>query len=489
MSQPNQLPKTSLKNLLLASFAAITVAAFINVAAHYGVISLSAGTLMTVRWIALAVTTLYAIKNRSLTTWIIVSMLIGAEFGHDFPRFAIGHDPNVPLAKGELEPLSAKLLSQIFLRLIKTIIAPLIFSTLVVGIAGHSDLKQVGRMGIKALIYFEVVTTIALFIGLGAINLSKAGVGVQPPLNMQMEQVATTKQSASEVILHIFPENIAKSVAEGQVLQVVVFSIIFGAALALMPDSRKRPLLAVLESLSETMFKFTNVVMLFAPIGVGAAIAYTVGQMGLGILKNLFLLLATLYVALIILIVFVFLPIAAIARVPIKRFARAVAEPFSIAFATATSEAALPRAMENMEAIGVPRHVVAFVMPTGYSFNLDGSTLYLSLASIFVAQAAGIHLSLGQQLIMVFTLMVTSKGVAAIPRASLVILMGTVDSFHLPAWPVFLILGIDALMDMARTSVNVIGNCLATVVIARWEGEFGKEPASPVVLEAVPTSD
>ncbi|MCU1286790.1 MAG: dicarboxylate/amino acid:cation symporter [Acidobacteriales bacterium] len=488
MSQPNQ-PSSSLKNLLLATLAAITLAAIVTVVADFGIVPLSAGTLMTVRWIALGIATAYAIRKRSLTAWIIVSMLIGAEFGHDFPRLAIGHDPNLPLAKGEPDPLSAKLLSALFLRLIKTIIAPLIFSTLVVGIAGHSDLKQVGRMGIKALIYFEIVTTLALFIGVGAINFSKAGVGVQPPANMQVEQIATAKQSASDVILHIFPENIAKSVAEGQVLQVVVFSIIFGAALALMPEKRKRPLLSVLESLSETMFKFTNIVMLFAPIGVGAAIAYTVGAMGLGILKNLFVLLATLYVALIFMIVFVFLPIAFLARVPIKRFARAVAEPFSIAFATATSEAALPRAMENMEALGVPRHVVAFVMPTGYSFNLDGSTLYLALASIFVAQAAGVPLSFGQQLLMVFTLMVTSKGVAAIPRASLVILMGTVDSFHLPAWPVFLILGIDALMDMARTSVNVIGNCLATVVIARWEGEFGKEQPSPVVLEAVPTHD
>jgi proton glutamate symport protein len=278
-------------------------------------------------------------------------------------------------------------------------------------------------------------------------------------------------------------------VAEGEVLQVVVFSIIFAAGLALLTESKRRPLLTVLESLSETMFKFTNIVMLFAPIGVGAAIAYTVGQMGLGVLKNLFMLLATLYVALIIFLVCVLFPIALIARVPLKRFARAIAEPASIAFATASSEAALPRAMESMEALGVPRQVVAFVMPTGYSFNLDGSTLYLSLASIFVAQAAGIHFTFGQQLLMVFTLMLTSKGVAGIPRATLVILLGTADSFHLPSWPIFLILGIDALMDMARTSVNVIGNCLATVVIARWEGEFGKEPASPVVLEAVPTSD
>jgi proton glutamate symport protein len=467
--------------LLFAALAAVTIAAFLTVGANYG-LKLMPATLAAVRWAAIAVACVYAYKKRSLTTWIIVSMLIGAEFGHDFPRWAIGHDPSVPLAKGAPEPFSAKTLGQIFLRLIKTIIAPLIFSTLVVGIAGHSDLKQVGRMGIKALIYFEIVTTIALFIGLGAINLSKAGVGVQPPA-MQLEEVKTVKQSAADVVLHVFPENIAKSVAEGEVLQVVVFSVIFAAGLALLREEKRRPLLNVLESLSETMFKFTNIVMLFAPIGVGGAIAYTVGQMGFGVLKNLFMLLATLYVALVIFLVCVLLPIALIARVPLKRFLRAVAEPASIAFATASSEAALPRAMEQMEALGVPRQVVAFVMPTGYSFNLDGSTLYLALASIFVAQAAGVTFTFGQQLLMVFTLMLTSKGVAGVPRATLVILLGTADSFHLPSWPIFLILGIDALMDMARTAVNVTGNCLATVVIARWEGEFGAEPVSPVVLE------
>lgn len=468
----------------MASVACMTVAAVLTVASNFGVLPLSSGNLMTVRWLALAVLCAYAFHKRSLTTWIIVFMLLGAEFGHDFPALAIGHDPNVALAKGTPEPVSAKLFSQIFLRLIKTIIAPLLFSTLVVGIAGHSDLKQVGRMGIKALIYFEVVTTLALFIGLAAINLSQAGAGLQPPQSMGVEEIKTVKQTLSEVLLHVFPENIAKSVAEGEVLQIVVFSIIFGAGLALLSEEKRRPLLRVLESVSETMFKFTNIVMLFAPIGVGAAIAYTVGQMGLGVLKNLFMLLATLYVALIFFLGFVLLPIALLAKVPLKKFVQAIAEPVSIAFATASSEAALPRAMESMEAIGVPRQVVAFVMPTGYSFNLDGSTLYLSLASIFVAQAAGIHLSLGQQLIMVFTLMLTSKGVAGIPRATLVILLGTADSFHLPAWPIFLILGIDALMDMARTAVNVTGNCLATVVIAKWEGEFGKEKPSPVVLEA-----
>src|SRR5438552_6248599 len=274
---------------------------------------------MTVRWLAIFVASIYAFKKRSLTTWIIVSMLIGAEFGHDFPRWAVGHDPAVPLAKGAPEPFSAKTLGQIFLRLIKTIIAPLIFSTLVVGIAGHSDLKQVGRMGVKALIYFEVVTTIALFIGLGAINLSKAGVGVTPPASAAAQPAPAAKQTASEVIQHIFPENIAKSVAEGQVLQVVVFSIIFGIALAMVGEEKRRPMLRFCESLSETMFKFTNIVMLFAPVGVAGAIAYTVGTLGLGIIVNLLTLVATLYAALVVFVLCVFLPVALLARLPLKR--------------------------------------------------------------------------------------------------------------------------------------------------------------------------
>jgi len=411
------------------------------------------------RWAAIAGAVLYAWRRRSLTTWILVSMMVGAEVGHDWPTVGA----------------NARVLSLIFLRMIKTIIGPLIFGTLVVGIAGHSNLKQVGRMGVKALVYFELVTTLALFIGLAAINMTKAGVGVQPPAVLPHADATGQKQTAADVILHVFPENIAKSVAEGQVLQIVVFSVLFAISLALLGEEKRRPMLAFCSSLSETMFKFTNIVMYFAPIGVGAAIAYTVGHMGLGILYNLFKLLATLYVALIAFLLLVLLPIALVARVPIRRFVSAVAEPVSIAFATTSSEAALPLAMEKMEELGVPRQIVAFVMPTGYSFNLDGSTLYLSLASIFVAQAAGIHLSFGEQLVIVFTLMLTSKGVAGVPRATLVILLGTAASFGLPEWPILAILGIDELMDMARTSVNVIGNCLATVVVARWEGEMPAE--------------
>ena len=395
-------------------------------------------------------------RRISLTTWIVIAIVVGGAFGYFFP-----------VAATEL-----RILSTIFIRLIRTIVAPLLFATLVVGIAGHGNLKQVGRMGVKAIVYFEIVTTLALLIGWAAISISRAGVGITLPPPAAGEQTAVPPpQTWQDILLHVFPENIAKAVADGEVLQVVVFSVIFGAALALVPDARRRPMLTFTETLAETMFRFTNIVMLFAPIGVGAAIAYTVGHLGIGILVNLAKLLVTMYVAVTVFVVGVLLPVALVARVPLRRFIAAAAEPTSIAFATASSEAALPRAMENMEALGVPRHIVAFVIPTGYSFNLDGSTLYLSLAAIFVAQAAGIQLSLGQQFLLLLTLMLTSKGVAGVPRAALVILLGTVSSFGLPAEPVFIILGIDALMDMARTATNVLGNCLATVVIARWEGE------------------
>jgi len=315
-----------------------------------------------------------------------------------------------------------------------------------------------------------------------AINGSKAGVGltVSGAAPIVTAPVATRWD---EVLLHVFPENLAKSIAEGQVLQVVVFAVLFGIALATVSEAKRAPVLRLCESLSEVMFRFTNVVMYFAPVAVGAAMAYTVGNMGLGVLVNLTKLLATLYGALVVFGVCVLLPVALLFRVPVLRFLRAVAEPATIAFATSTSEAALPSAMEQMEALGVPRRIVAFVIPAGYSFNLDGSTLYLAVASIFVAQAAGMHLTLGQQVVMMLTLMLTSKGVAGVPRAMLVVLLATASQFHLPMEPIFVILGIDALMDMARTTVNVVGNCLASVVIAKWEGEFGTEPASEVVLE------
>jgi proton glutamate symport protein len=421
---------------------------------------------MAVRWLGVLLLMVYAWRRKSLTPWIFVAMVAGAELGLDAPHVAV----------------QLRVLSDIFLRLIRTIVAPLILATLIVGIAGHGDLKSVGRMGLKALVYFEVVTTLALAVGLVAINVSKAGVGltVSGAAPIVTAPVATRWD---EVLLHVFPENLAKSIAEGQVLQVVVFAVLFGIALATVSEAKRAPVLRLCESLSEVMFRFTNVVMYFAPVAVGAAMAYTVGNMGLGVLVNLTKLLATLYGALLVFGVCVLLPVALLFRVPVLRFLRAVAEPATIAFATSTSEAALPSAMEQMEALGVPRRIVAFVIPAGYSFNLDGSTLYLAVASIFVAQAAGMHLTLGQQLVMMLTLMLTSKGVAGVPRAMLVVLLATASQFHLPMEPIFVILGIDALMDMARTTVNVVGNCLASVVIAKWEGEFGTEAPSEVVLE------
>jgi proton glutamate symport protein len=413
------------------------------------------------RWVAIVACLLLAARRRSLTLWIVVAIVVGAEVGHDFPDIAV----------------TLRFVGQIFLRLIRTIVAPLLFATLVVGIAGHSNLRQVGRMGVKALIYFEVVTTLALLIGWAAITISQAGAGITLPAGVDASQLpAAASRTWQDVILHIFPENIARAVADGEILQVVVFSVIFGSALALLPEAKRRPLLGFAESLAETMFKFTGLVMWLAPLGVGSAIAYTVGHLGVGVLVNLAKLLATFYVAVVVFVAVVLVPIALAARVPLRRFVKAVAEPVSIAFATTSSEAALPRAMEAMERLGVPRQIVAFVMPTGYSFNLDGSTLYLSLTAIFVAQAAGIDLPAGQQLLLLLTLMLTSKGVAGVPRGALVILMGTVASFGLPAEPVFMILGIDALLDMLRTSVNVLGNCLATLVIARWEGELELTP-------------
>lgn len=420
---------------------------------------------------AILLLTAFALMRRSLTPWIFVAMVAGAELGFDAPALAV----------------SLRVFSDIFLRLIKTIVAPLILATLVTGIAGHGDLKSVGRMGVKSLVYFEVVTTLALVIGLVAINFSKAGVGLALPVAVGSAEVVAAAPPThwQDFLLHVFPENIAKSIAEGQILQVAVFAVFFGIALATLGEEKRAPVLRLCESLSEVMFRFTNVVMYFAPIGVGAAMAFTVGHMGLGVLVNLGKLLVTLYGALIGFGLLVLLPAALLFRVPVRRFLVAVTEPATIAFATATSEAALPRAMEAMEALGVPRRIVAFVIPAGYSFNLDGSTLYLAVASIFVAQAAGVHLSWGEQLLMMGTLILTSKGVAGVPRATLVVLLATAATFRLPTEPIFVILGIDALMDMARTMVNVVGNCLASVVVAKWEGEFGTEAISPVVLEGM----
>jgi proton glutamate symport protein len=446
----------SLKRIGFWAFGLFTIIALLSLINHYGFIAVHPTLLLASRWILIVILFLFGLKRRTLTAWIFICMVMGAEIGHDFPEVAV----------------HLQVLSKVFLKLIKSVVAPLLFGTLVYGIAGHSDMKQLGRMGWKSLLYFELVTTLALFIGLAVINISKAGVGIVQPPAMTEKLQEVPPQSVDDIILHIFPENVAKSIAEGQILQIVVFSIIFGIALVLVSPQKRKPMLDFVDSLSEVMFKFTHIVMYFAPIGVGAAIAYTVGHMGLGILLYLIQLLLTLYVGLIVFLLMVLLPIALFTGVPIKAFIKAVAEPVTIAFATTSSEAALPKAMEAMNQLGVPKKIVAFVMPTGYSFNLDGTTLYLSIASIFVAQAAGMHLSFGHQLLIVFTLMLTSKGVAGVPRASLVILMGTAASFGMPVWPIFIILGIDELMDMARTSVNVIGNCLATIVIAKWEKEF-----------------
>ena len=445
-----------------------------------------------------------ALPKVSLTTKIFIGLILGVLLGWLRPEWGTAVRP----------------LSMLFLNLIKSVIAPLIFSTLVIGIAGTGDIRQVGRIGIKALVYFEIVTTFALFIGLAAVNLTQPGVGVslanvhkdadkavmsdratkaarESTAAIARGDSATASAKAAEaadaagkgllapeppakpqkfgdIIAHLAPASIIKAMAEGDVLQIVVFSVLFALAVTSIGE-KARPVITWCESLADIMFRFTEFVMKFAPIGVGAAMANTVGHSGLGVLRNLGMLVGTLYGALLVFVLVVLLPVALLFRVPLRDFFNAVKEPATIAFATTSSESALPKAMENMERLGVPRRIVGFVLPTGYSFNLDGTTLYLALASIFVAQAAGVHLSWTQQIIMLLTLMLTSKGVAGVPRASLVILLGTLASFNLPVEGVIVILGVDELMDMARTCVNVIGNCLATVVVARWEGAFRTE--------------
>src|SRR5215212_7388930 len=398
---------------------------------------------------------------------LVLGVIAGAIVDKTHPEYAIYFRP----------------FSQLFLRLIKMFIAPLIFATLVAGIAGAGHFKVVGRMGLRALIYFEVVTTIALAIGLIAVNITKPGVGVNLPMG-QASEITAKAQTWDQILLHTVPESVFDAMAKGDVLQIVVFSIFFGIALGMVGE-KGRPVITWCEGVAETMFKFTNIVMHYAPIGVGAAIAYTVGHGGLKVLWNLAWLVATLYLALAVLIVCVFIPVALIFRIPLLKFIKAVKEPAVIAFSTTSSEAALPRAMEVLERLGVPRRIVSFVLPLGYSFNLDGTTLYLSLASIFVAQAAGVHLSPGQQITMLLTLMLTSKGVAGVPRASLVILAATLASYGLPLEGITLILGVDTLMDMGRTMTNVIGNCLASVVVARWEGVFREASYQELEVAAV----
>lgn len=391
----------------------------------------------------------------SLTHWILISMAVGVGVGWLFP--------------GPSQDL--KVLSTLFLNLIKCILVPLVFSTLVVGIAGHAeDLRAVGRLALKSFIYFEVVTTLALGIGLFAVNLARPGDGLTlPPPSSSTPTASSTPVTFSGILEHLAPKSFFAAAAANDVLQVVVFAILFGVALAQVPGHHRTTMITFFESLTEVMFKFTALVMKCAPVGIGAAMAVTVGHGGVEVLKNLARLILTLYGALAVFSVLVLLPAAIWARVPVGRFLRLLKEPIILAFTTTSSDAAMPDAMKRLVAFGVPKRIVSFVMPMGYSFNLDGSTLYLAVASVFVAQAAKVELSIGQQLVMMLTLMLTSKGMAGIPRASQVILAGTLASFGLPLEGVLLIMGIDELMDMARTTVNLVGNCLATTVMARWE--------------------
>lgn len=393
-----------------------------------------------------------ALKKVSLTQWIFIAMAAGIAVGHFFPEIGKNLTP----------------LSNVFLRLIKSIIAPLLFATLVYGIAGSGSAKTMGRIGLKAIIYFEIVTTVALFLGLFAVNLTKPGAGVA--LGRGAESgLPQVKPSLTAMLEHTFPVSIIEAMAKNEVLQLVVFCFLFGTA-AIAIGEKAKPVVDFCRSLGDVMFEYTKYVMYFAPIGVGAAIGAVVGAKGIVVLIGLGKLILTLYAALIVFVVFVLGTVVLIFKIPVRRFWHATREPYFLAFSTASSEAAFPLAMRNMEVFGVPRHIVSFVLPTGYSFNLDGTTLYLSLASVFVAQAAGIDMGIGEQIMMMLTLMLTSKGVAAVPRASLIILAGTLATFNLPMEGIALLLGVDTLMDMARTSVNLLGNCLATAVVARWEG-------------------
>lgn len=402
-----------------------------------------------------------SLRRISLTQWIFISMVLGVLMGVAFPE----------------QSQHLKVVSNIFLKMIKCILVPLVFGTLVVGVAGHSDdLKAVGRLALKAIFYFEVVTTLALVIGLVAVNLTKPGIGLTLPAAGSAEKVAANKVTLAGIVEHIVPKSFFEAAASNDVLQVVFFALMFGVALAQVEKSHRDFMLRWCESLTEVMFKFTGIVMKFAPLGIGAAMAYTVGHSGLGVLLNLGKLILTLYAALVVFCLGVLLPVALWARIPVKRFLKLLWEPILLAFTTTSSDAALPDAMKRLISFGIPKRIVSFVMPMGYSFNLDGSTLYLAVAAVFVAQAAKVDLSIGQQIAIVLTLMLTSKGMAGIPRASQVILAGTLVTFDLPLEGIILIIGVDELMDMARTTVNLVGNCLATAVMARWEGELNIPP-------------
>ena len=405
-------------------------------------------------------------KHSKLTALIFLALILGVFTGHFAPDFAV-----------KMQPFAA-----IFLRMVKMIIAPLLFSTLVVGIAGHGNVKSLGKIGIKTIVYFEIVTTLALIIGLGMANIFKPGVGFvlgtsEHALSMQSAGILAASQahtSVGEMITNIFPTSIFDAMAQGNLLQIVVFAIFFSIAICACKE-KARPVLDILDSVSHIMFKFTEYVMYFAPLGIFGAIAATVGANGLMILKNYFKVIGALYIAFAVFVVLVLFIVCKIVRISFRSLIRALQEPAFLAFTTASSEAAFPKAMEIMERFGVPKNIVSFVMPTGYTFNLDGSTLYLAMAVIFSSQLVGINLDINQQIIIMLALMLTSKGVAGVPRAALIVLAGTLTSFNLPIVGVAILLGIDQILDMGRTTVNLIGNCIATVVIARWENVFDYE--------------
>jgi len=415
----------------------------------------------TLRWIGIACFVIFAVRKPSLMTWTFLAMVAGVELGIDAPHAAA----------------QARLPGDLFLRLIRMIVAPLLFATITTGIAGHNELRSVGRVAIKALILFEVVTTLGLIIGVVAMNLSGAGWGITIPAALEgaAPAAAQAPQTWQQIILNLFPNNIAEAVAQNQILQVAIFSILFGSAMAMLPEQKRAPLISVLQSLADVMFQLTRIIMYLAPLAAGAAIAYTVGSTGLTTLLPLAKLVVTYYIALTAFVLLVLVPVLMMFRVPLGKFLNAVGEPAAIGFATTTSEAALPLAMERMEEFGVPRWIVSFVIPTGYSFNMTGGSVYLSMAAVFVAQAAGIHLTFGRQIAVVLVLMAASKGIAGVPRASLVVLLATASAVHLPTAPILLILGVDTLMDMGRTMMNVVGNCMAAAVIGKTEGAL---PAS-----------